>query len=183
MDDDSILSWAEEEFGDAELGHASRTTRLVQLATVLAENPSASLPEASGDQATLKAGYRFFDNAEIAPAAMLESHVQATYRRMETVDVVLIPNDTMELSLTHHPATSGLGRLSSEHGRGLMVHSTEAMTVEGVPLGVLQQQVWARDWPIGKKEKRRELPIEEKESFVSLRQGCLKKQSDRGLAA
>jgi hypothetical protein len=163
-DDESIDSWAEEEFGDAELGNALRTTRLVQLATVLGENPTASLPEACGDNATLKAAYRFFDNNQIVPEEMLESHVQATYRRMAAQKVVLLPNDTMEVSLTHHPATTGLGRLSNAHARGLMVHSTEAMTVEGVPLGILQQHIWARTWPVGKREQRRELPIEEKES-------------------
>jgi hypothetical protein len=101
---------------------------------------------------------------------MLDSHVQATYRRMAGLEVLLLPNDTMELGLTHHRATSGLGRLSNELGRGLIVHSTEVMTVEGLPLGVLQQHVWARSGPvIGKKQRRRGVPIEEKESFKWLK--------------
>jgi len=168
-EDDAVVSWAEEEFGDAELGDARRTMRLVQLSTVLAENPAASLPEGCGDSATLKAAYRFFDNDQIDREAMLESHVQATYRRMAGVEMLLLPNDTMELSLTHHPATSGLGRLSDKRAMGLLVHSTEVLTVEGVPLGLLQQHIWARDWPILKKPRHRSVPIEEKESFKWLR--------------
>jgi hypothetical protein len=45
------------------------------------------------------------------------------------------------------------------------VHSTEVMTPEGVPLGLLQQHVWARDWPILEEPRPRSMPIEEKESF------------------
>ena len=61
-------SWAVTEWADADLGDARRTQRLVELATVLAQRPSASLPEACGSRAQLKAVYRFFDNDAIDPA-------------------------------------------------------------------------------------------------------------------
>jgi hypothetical protein len=48
-------SWAVTEFADAELGDARRTQRLVELATGLAQRPGASLPEACGTRAMLKA--------------------------------------------------------------------------------------------------------------------------------
>ena len=44
-DDDA---WAVTESADAELGDARRTQRLVELAPVLAQRPSAPLPEACG---------------------------------------------------------------------------------------------------------------------------------------
>ncbi len=47
--------WAATEFGEAELGDARRTARLVELASGLAERPTASLPEACEDGAQLKA--------------------------------------------------------------------------------------------------------------------------------
>ena len=47
-------AWAVTEFADAERGDARRTQRLVELATVLAQRPSASLPEA-WEPAMLKA--------------------------------------------------------------------------------------------------------------------------------
>jgi hypothetical protein len=40
--------WAVETFGTAELGDLRRTDRLVKMATAIAENPSASLPESRG---------------------------------------------------------------------------------------------------------------------------------------
>ena len=51
-DDDA---WAVTELLAAELGDARRTQRLVELATVVAHRPGASLPEACGNRAMLKA--------------------------------------------------------------------------------------------------------------------------------
>ena len=48
-------AWAVTEFAEAELGDVRRTTRLVELAHVLAQHPTAALPEACGDDAMLKA--------------------------------------------------------------------------------------------------------------------------------
>ena len=72
-------SWAVTEFGEAELGDARRTQRLIRMATVFAQQPMASLPEACGSPAELKATYRLFDNAAIAPADIWAGHVSATY--------------------------------------------------------------------------------------------------------
>lgn len=161
---ESDEGWAVAEFGEAELGDPRRTLRLVQLATVLGERPNASLPEASGGAASAKAAYRFFDNDQIDPDAILQSHVHATCRRMASLDLVLVPNDTTELDLKHHPATEGLGAVGTSTGRGLLVHTCLPTSVEGVPLGILAQQRWIREEPRGMRESRKERPIEEKES-------------------
>jgi len=161
-DDDS---WAVTEFTDAELGDARRTQRLVELATILAQRPGASLPEACGDRALLKAAYRFFDNAAIDPQAILESHVLATSDRLARVPRVLAVQDTTELDWTAHPATTGLGPLAHPAHQGLLVHTTLALTPERLPLGLLAQQVWARDpATIGQRTTRKRRPIVAKES-------------------
>ncbi len=52
----------------------------------------------------------------------------------------------------------------SEGGQGLLVHSTFAVTTDGLPLGLLAQKIFVHT----KKAKRRDhknKPIEEKESF------------------
>ena len=77
-------NWAVTEFADAELGDVRRTKRLVELAGVLAQHPTAALPEACGDGAMLKAAYRFFANDAIAPQDLLHSHIEATYSRLAT---------------------------------------------------------------------------------------------------
>lgn len=163
MPDDE--SWAVTEFAEADLGDARRTQRLVTLASVLAQRPDASLPEACGSRPMLKAAYRFFDNKAIEAQAILESHVEATRRRLATVPRVLAVQDTTELDWTAHPATTGLGPLAHPAHQGLHVHTTLALTPERVPLGLLAQQVWARDPECpGRRATRKRRPVADKES-------------------
>jgi hypothetical protein len=157
--------WVVTEFAEAELGDARRMRRLVELATALAQRPGASLPEACGRRAGLKAAYRFFDNAAIEPQDILESHVAATLNRLSPVSLVLAVQDTTALDWTAHPATTGLGPLAHPAHRGLLVHTTLAITPERVPLGLLAQHVWARDPDdLGQRARRKHRPIAEKES-------------------
>jgi len=158
-------NWAVSEFADAELGDVRRTTRLVERAHLLAQHPTAALPEACGDGAMRKAAYRFFDHDAIEPQDVLLSHIEATYGRLSKVPVVLAVQDTTEVDWTAHHATQGLGPLGHLACQGLLVHSTLAFTPERVPLGLVAQQVWARDpADVGKRARRKQLPIAQKES-------------------
>jgi hypothetical protein len=157
--------WAVNEFADADLGDVRRTKRLVELAHVLAQHPTAALPEACGDGAMLKAAYRFFSHDVIEPQDCLYSHIEATYCRLDKVPLVLAVQDTTEVDWTGHPATTGLGPLGHPACQGLHVHSTLAFTPERVPLGLLAQHVWARDPDdVGKRKRRKQLPMSQKES-------------------
>jgi hypothetical protein len=167
---EDVAEWAVSEFGAAELGDDRRTLRLMHLATVLGDQPGASLPDACADAATLKAAYRFFDNDAIDPAPLLASHVQATYARLAAAPLVLAVNDTTLLDWSHHPATADLGPLATRRQRGLLAHSTLAFTPERAPLGLLGQQVWARDpATYGRLPDQHARPIDEKESAMWLR--------------
>jgi Transposase DNA-binding/Transposase Tn5 dimerisation domain len=158
--------WVEAEFGTADLGDTRRTQRLLQLTSQLAAQPSASLPEACGSRGQLKAAYRFFANAAIAPEDLWASHIAATYERAAAVPVVLAVQDTTELNWTAHPATKELGPVGGPGQQGLLAHTTLAFTPERVPLGVLAQAVWARDPEhVGQRATRKQRPIEEKESY------------------
>lgn len=157
--------WAEEEFGAADLGDKRLNARLVQLAGILGEKPQFSLPDASGEPATLKAAYRFFDNEQVTPEGLLRSHIEATYRRMASLKLVLAVQDTTYLDWTAHPDTEGLGPLTSASRQGLLAHSTLGFSEERVPLGVLAQQVWARDAEtFAHLKDHKQRAIEEKES-------------------
>src|SRR5262249_33726611 len=124
--------WAVNEFADAELGDVRRTQRLVELAGVLAQHPTAALPEACGNGAMLKAAYRFSATAAREPQDILLSHIEVTYGRLAQVPVVLAVQDTTEVDWTAHPATTGLGPLGHTACQGLLVHSTLAFTPERV---------------------------------------------------
>jgi hypothetical protein len=182
MQDYRLEEWALTEFGEAALGDRRRTERLIHLASVLGAQPSASLPHATHDPATLKAAYRFFDNDAVDPHQILASHVQATIARVRHVPLVLAVQDSTLLDWTSHPNTTGLGPLATIHQQGLLAHSTLAITPERVPLGLLAQQVWARDAAtFALKADPKQRPIDQKESqkwltslaaVVDLHQAC-----------
>ncbi len=163
-------SWADEEFGAADLGDIRRTRRLIMLAHELGQRPTASLPDATQDPALLKAAYRFFDTDAITPTAILASHISATYDRCSRVPIVLAVQDTSELDWSQHPATTGLGPIHTKKHRGLLMHTMLGITPQAVPLGILQQHVWARDDDtFGGLPNTRTRPIEDKESYRWLR--------------
>jgi hypothetical protein len=84
---------------------------------------------------------------------------------MASLQVVLVVQDTTYLDWTAHTDTEGLGPLASASRQGLLAHSTLAMSEERVPLGVLAQQVWARDAEsFAQLKDRKQREIEEKES-------------------
>jgi len=82
--------------------------------------------------------------------------------------VVLTVQDTSSLNYTTPRATEGLGPISTskDPSVGMLLHETMAFTPEGIPLGLLDVQCWARDpQEMGKKHRRAQLPIEQKESM------------------
>ena len=161
--------WAVTAFAEAALGDARRTTRLGELARVLAQHPSAALPEACGSGAMLKGAYRFFSNDALEPQDVLARHIEATYGRLAQVPLVLAVQDTTAVDWTAHPATTGLGPLGHPACQGLRVHSPLACTPERGPWGLLAQQVEARDPDdVGQRGRRTQRPIAQKESQKGL---------------
>lgn len=164
--------WAEEEFGNAAFGDERLTKRLLTIARDLWAKPQANLPQACGNMAKAKAAYRFFKNEEVRMDKILKPHYESTYKRMQGEKIVLAIQDTTTLNYSSHPAMEGTGFIGSskDGGIGLVVHDTLAMNTEGTPLGLIDVQCWARDEEeYGKRHKRHELPIEEKESFKWLK--------------
>jgi len=78
---------------------------------------------------------------------VLASHIEATAQRMQAHPVVLAVQDTTRLNYDTHPATAGLGPVNAhaDGAQGLKLHDTVAFTPEGVPLGVIDAECWARE--------------------------------------
>lgn len=161
----NTTTWAEHELLHADLPDQRLRRRLVRLAADLAEHPNTSIPEAAGAWASAKAAYRFFDNDRVADQAIRDAHCQRTVERLPADGVFLAIQDTTDLDFTTHPATTGLGYLGHPKHLGLLVHSTLAATTDGLPLGLLHQQVWQRDPRLlGKRRSRRHKETKDKES-------------------
>ena len=77
--------------------------------------------------------------------------------------------DTTFFNYTAHPQVEGLGEIGKkdQHQRGFGMHTTLALTPEGLPLGVLNEAFFTR--PIGEPahtpQEVHKLPIEDKESY------------------
>ena len=146
-----------DEFGGAQLGDARLGRRLIKLADRLGDAPSASIPEACAGRTETQAAYRFFDQARADKRGMgwesvLAPHMARTEARMAAHPVVLCLQDTTELDFNGQDI-DGLGSLSYEAQRGMYVHPTYAVTPQRLPLGILDNWMWAR--PLGTLESRR----------------------------
>lgn len=159
--------WPEEEFGTVPLFDERLKHRLFTLAADFFAQPGALVPQAShGSPARTKAAYRFFKNANVDMPTLLRPHIEATLARLRAQPVILAVQDTTTLNYTAHPP-AGVGPINTTQDQavGLLLHDTLAFTPQGTPLGLLNVQCWARDpREAGKRRRRKERPIEEKES-------------------
>lgn len=160
-----MRSWAAEELKQADLKDARLNKRLIRLVEDLSAQPTASIPQACGDWAGAKGAYRFWDSPRVTPEAIRQASQQSTVERMEAEETILAVQDTTDLDFTHHPAKQGVGPVDHPAHRGLKVHTVFGVSTQGVPLGVIHQQVWARDpEEVGKSQQRRKKEIKDKES-------------------
>lgn len=99
---------------------------------------------------------------------MMELERDATLSRLKQAGsgVVLAVEDTTSFNFTHHPATTGLGVIENNRSAGFYAHTTLAVSEDGVPLGLFDQQVWRRDKSPSKvPDAHKQLPITQKESM------------------
>jgi uncharacterized protein DUF4338/transposase-like protein/transposase Tn5 family protein len=160
--------WTEEEFGRVQFFDERLKHRLFSLAGDFFAQPGALIPQASnGSAAKMKAAYRFFANSNVDMQTLLRPHIESTIERLRSQAVILAVQDTTTLNYTAHPP-EGVGPINTSKNSavGLVLHDTVAFTPEGTPLGLLNVQCWGRDpEQVGKKHRRHQLPIEEKESI------------------
>jgi hypothetical protein len=157
--------WIEQELAAVKLPDARLEKRLQHLVEQMAAGLGRSIPLACQDWAATKAAYRFFSNERICEEQILSGHFEATRERLPRAEVpVLVLHDTTEFTYKREDMEAvGLVSKGSvrkdEHGRpvyfttcGVCLHSSLAVTLEGLPLGRAA------------KRKAHNAPIEEKES-------------------
>jgi hypothetical protein len=166
------------EFRDARLGDRFRKL-LAQLGSAMGQ----SIPLVCQDWANTKAAYRFFSNDRVSEADILAGHFQSTRDRSAATDgVVLVLHDTTEFTYQRESSeaigitkriNSGrdkAGRLRPHTVCGILMHSSLAVTTEGLPLGLAAVKFWTRKKFKGtaalkKKINPTRVPIEKKESI------------------
>jgi hypothetical protein len=151
-------SWIDQElvgcnFADVRLGK-----RFSILMEQFSKGIGRTIPLACGDWASTKAAYRFLDNDRVSEAEILAGHLQATSERFAAVDgLILVLHDTTDFSFTRSD-THAIGqtyKVGSGHkdkaGRqrmhtvcGILMHSSLAVTTDGLPLGLTAIKLWTR---------------------------------------
>jgi Transposase DNA-binding/Transposase DDE domain len=157
--------------------------RFRSLLEQLSSSPGDSIPLVCQDWANTKAAYRFFDNDRVSEAQILSGHFQATRdRAAATSGPILVMHDTTEFSYRREDIDAvgktriniagayNDGRLRLYTACGVLMHSSLAVTTEGLPLGLTAIKFWSRKKFKGanalkKKINPTRVPIEEKESI------------------
>jgi hypothetical protein len=173
-------------FHDARLGK-----RLSSLLHQLGGSIGGTIPFACQDWANTKAAYRFLSNDDVDEQAILAGHFQATRDRAQAcAGPLLILQDTTEFSYKRdkpeligfkgitHSRRDEAGRPRPHTTCGILMHSSLAVTAQGLPLGLCAVKFWSREKFKGAnalkgKVNPTRVPIEEKESIkwlLNLRQ-------------
>lgn len=165
---DPITEWAKETFSRAELGDQRLTARAVTIAESVARHPGGTVTSTMKTSAEKEGAYRFIENERVDPSALEEAVGTKAALACDNEEIVFVAMDQTDLTFRDRKGVRGLGpdgANATKTLRSTQVMSALAMTVAGVPLGVLDQQFWLRsdekapDW----KEDTR--PVEERESW------------------
>lgn len=167
MEEDLLQTWAGQELQGAVLQDQRQRKNLIRMCLRLQQSPSLSFSAACG-ASVRKSASRLFSQQDID---LQQGHIGQTVNRCQGQELILIAEDTTDLNYDDHKQTKGLGRLGvPSNVLGLAIHSGLALSVQGEPLGLIGQHIWA---PISTNYRDgqylRKLPIEEKESYKWLR--------------
>jgi hypothetical protein len=175
-------AWISEEFAGCSFSDVRLGKRFHKLLQQFSTGIGGSIPFACQDWANTKGAYRFFSNDRVSEADILVGHFQATRQRFLAHDgPVLILHDTTQFSYHRedvaaigvlHDCNTGRdkkGRLRHHTVCGLSMHSSLAVTLQGLPLGLAAIKFWTRaefrgTRALAKKINPTRVPIEKKES-------------------
>jgi hypothetical protein len=157
--------------------------RLRKLVELMGNAIGSTVPLACQDWANTKAAYRFFSNDRVSEAEILAGHFHSTRDRFAATEgPILVLQDTTEFTFQReHSAPVGItysvnsgrdkgGRYRLHTVCGLLMHSSLAVTTDGLPLGLAAIKFWNRQKFKGTAALKRKInptrvPIEQKESF------------------
>lgn len=164
------MDWIAEELANLSFGDKRLKKRAGKILKHLSQNPTDSIPTACRGAAETKAAYRFFDNEQVDPAKIQETHCGMTLERMLHHPVVLIPQDTTVLNFSGQQKRCDAGPTTKDSTHGIYLHCAIAMTPEKVCLGVVSSKQWCREelQKLTRRERTKKnyaARIEEKESY------------------
>jgi hypothetical protein len=158
-------SWARTEMAGVAVWDQRCRRSLERICEPALARPEESFSAACGP-GLRQAGSRIFGAEQMSVEKMLAGHGEQTARRGREQAEGVVAQDTTDVNYTTPKGTRGLGPINGNaDSRGLLLHTALALTAEGVPLGLLSQETWARDpSTFGTAAQRRTRPVAETES-------------------
>lgn len=150
-----VDQWAEQQFGDCELGDVRRTRRAVVTAALCAAHPSGTTPEQTETWDDCKAAYRLFDNPHVTFDGLAGPHWEQT--RARASGHYLLINDTTIVSFDGEREIEGMGIVTSGDAQGFLLHSALMVDArDGEVIGLAGQTIrYRQPAPEGEKQSAR----------------------------
>jgi len=148
-------AFAREQFGHAELGDRRRTATAVALLAGLVRKPAGKITKAFSSPALRERAYRFVENAAVSAQALIEALASAVAAKTSMLQMLYVVVDGSSLTLADPQGRKDFGQVGCHTygARGLKVITAYAVSLAGVPLGVLWQKYWARQKRVRRREK------------------------------
>lgn len=169
-----IEGWISEEFSSLDLGDTRLNRRAMEF-VAQAAGIGNSNPDRCRTPGSLKSLYRLTDNPKVDVDKLFQAHNESSIDRCSQESLVYLAQDSTEVDLTK-PQTevAGAGPLGAGSRRGFFFHPSVAVSKAGIPLGQVDQVIWARD--------TKSLGLTAKERSTQRQQACFEeKESARWL--
>ena len=179
--DGETEAWFDRELAGCSFADERLSKRLIKLLAQMASAMGQSIPLVCQDWANTKAAYRFLYNDRVSEAEILAGHFQATRERTlgrwadpcaaRYDGVSLQRENTQAIGMTKRSPVDKTRRAARSHTVcGILMHSSLAVTTDGLPLGLAAIKLWTRKKFKGtsalkKKINPTRIPIEKKESI------------------
>jgi hypothetical protein len=145
----NVEDWAKEEFSGVDIGDKRLDERLIQAAEEIYKNPSASYSACvGGDWKKVKGFYRLIDKPDdsaVSVENILKPHRTRTIQRIKAQKTVLCIQDGTKINYDDLNNCTGLGEIGKNQTKavtkGFHMHSTMAVTTDGLPLGILSSEI------------------------------------------
>ena len=120
----SNSNFAENEFGNLNLGDVRLNSRAIAVAMLINGSPQSSFPDAAnGRKSELKGFYRFFQNDQTNDQNVLETHYRNTILRVaECNDDILLVSDSIFIVPAKYSMFENLKDLGKGKNNGLRIH-------------------------------------------------------------
>jgi hypothetical protein len=143
--------------------------RAIRIGEAVTERPGAAMTTAFDDWRDTRTAYNFLANPRVSFQMLIGTAATSVGRGLHQLpagETVLNLQDTTEINLSHLESMTGLGEIGNPKNRGLFLHPSLAVSSQGVPIGLLNAQVWHRPpGEHGKAKDRKKASFEDKESL------------------